>query len=313
MTSVPLSVIITIGSRHEDLGTICEGLRRALTPVAPGYEVVFVADASGPETRQQLQRVAKAFAEVRVIRLQRRMGEATALAIGAKSARGERLLTLDPYLHVAVEELPKLLEPLADGMDLVCAWRFPLRETGLGRVASNSFNAAARWLTKVPVHDLNCRARAMKRVVLEDMPIYGDLHRFLPIFASRRGYRWCEVQVPQQSGKHEIGALSFGSYFQRFLDLLTLAFLTRFAKRPLHFFGLLGASSFVIGLAVALHLVWLKVAEHTAIGHRPMLLLAVLLIVVGVQVASIGLLGELLIFTHARDLKDYVVEEEKGG
>ena len=166
MTSIPLSVIITVGSRHEELGAICEGLRRALTPVAPGYEVVFVADASGLETRRQLQRVAKDFAEVRVIRLQRRMGEATALAIGAKSARGEQLLTLDPYLHVAVEELPKLLEPLANGMDLVCAWRFPRQDTGLGRLASNGFNAVARWLTKVPVHDLNCRARAMKRRVL---------------------------------------------------------------------------------------------------------------------------------------------------
>jgi hypothetical protein len=211
-----------------------------------------------------------------------------------------------------MDELPKLLAPLSNGTDLVCAWRFPRLETGLGRLASNGFNAAARWLTKVPIHDLNCRTRAMRRQILEEMPVYGDLHRFLPIFASRRGYRWCEIQVPQQAGKREIGALSIASYLQRFLDLLTLAFLTRFAKRPLHFFGIVGASSFAIGMALSLYMLWIKFVVQSAIGHRPLLLLAVLLIVVGIQIASIGLLGELLIFTHARDLKDYVVEEERG-
>jgi len=306
----PLSVVITVGSRHEDLSGICQALRRVLTPLAPGYEVIFVADASGPQTRQALRRVAEQFAEARVIRLQRRMGEATALAIGAHSARGELLVTLDPYLHVAVEELPKLLAPLADGADLVCAWRFPRRDRGVSRLASDSFNAVARWLTKVPIHDLNCRTRAMRRRILEDMPIYGDLHRFLPIFASRRGYRWCEVQVPQQPGKQEVGALAAGSYVQRLLDLLTLAFLTRFVKRPLHFFGLVGLVSFLAGLAVSAALAYQKLALGEAIGHRPMLLLGVLLIVVGIQIASIGLLGELLIFTHARDLKDYVVAED---
>lgn len=140
--------------------------------------------------------------------------------------------------------------------------------------------------------------------------MYGDLHRFLPIFAARRGFKWCEVQVPQQSGKKEVGAFALSSYLQRLLDLLTLAFLTRFVRRPLHFFGLIGACSFFAGLLIALRLVYVKFFVNIGIGHRPLLLLAVLLIVVGIQVASIGLLGELLVFTHARDLEDYVVEEK---
>ena len=305
------SVIVPLGSRYEDLGAICLGLRQVLAARVTGHEVVFVDDSGTVETRQALRQTVERFPEVRVVRLQRRMGEAAALAIGAGSARGQVLATLDPYLHVAIEELPKLLEPLQHDMDLVCAWRWPRRESGLSRLASGWFNAAARWLTGVQVHDLNCRTRVMRRGVIEELPLYGDLHRFLPIFAARRGYRWCEVQVPQQAGKREVGAQDLRSYVGRLLDLLTLAFLTRFVKRPLHLFGLIGLVSFVSGAVIALHLTYVRLVLDQAIGHRPMLLLAVLLIVVGIQVASVGLLGELMVFTHARDLKDYVVEEER--
>ena len=306
-----VSVVVPLGLRHEDLSEICRSLRRVLRPLVGAYEVVFVDDGVGTQARRQLQAAGDAFSEVRVIRLQRRMGEATALAIGAHAARGALLVTLDPYLHVSVDELPKLLEPLRNGADLVCTWRHPRHDGGLGRLASEAFNAAARWLTKVPVHDLNSRTRAMRRVILQDLPLYGDLHRFLPIFAAQRGYRWCEIQVPQQPGKHEVGTFDVRSYVSRLLDLLTLAFLTRFVKRPLHFFGLLGLTSFLIGLVIALGLAYQKVALGLAIGHRPMLLLGVLLIVVGLQIASIGLLAEIMIFTHARDLTEYVVQEER--
>lgn len=312
MTHPQASVVILVGSRYEDLGEICHSLRRILSPRVDGYEVIFVDEATGPQTRLKLRAIGKQFPEVRIIRLQRNMGEATALAIGTQSARGDILVTLDPYLHVSLDELPKLLEPLRNGTDLVCAWRFPRHEGGLSRLASAAFNAAASWLTKVPVHDLNCRTRVMRRAILKDMPIYGDLHRFLPIFAARRGYTWCEVQVPQQPGKREVGALDIRSYVGRFLDLLTLVFLTRFVKRPLHLFGLIGVASFTAGMAISGVLAYQRFVLGMGVGHRPMLLLGILLIVVGIQVASIGLLGELMIFTHAKDLKDYVVEEEQG-
>jgi len=312
-TAPHASVIIPLGPRYEDLAEICRELGRVLTPVVGSYEVIIVDDATGPQTRQKVRALSGQFPEVRVIRLNRYVGEATALAIGAQSARGDILITLDPYLHVAVSELPKLVGRLRDGMDLVFAWRFPREERGLSRLASDGFNAIARWLTKIPVHDLNCRVRVMRREVMRDIPLYGDLHRFLPIFAARRGYRWCEVQVPPQPGKREVGAFDARSYVSRLLDLLTLAFLARFVKRPLHLFGLVGLVSLAIGLIIGAGLTYQKVVLDLAIGHRPMLLLAVLLIVVGIQVASIGLLGELMIFTHARELKDYVIEESLDG
>ena len=309
-SALGVSVLVPLGSRYEDLGEICQELRRVLGPLVARYEVIFVDDATGVETRQILGVVADRFPEARVIRLQRQMGEATALAICAQVARGEIVVTLDPYLHVSLRELPKLLAPLSDGMDLVCAWRHPRAEVGLSVLASRSFNAVARWLTGVRVHDLNCRTRAMRREVLTDMPIYGDLHRFIPVFASRRGYRWCEVQVPQQPGKQELGVWDPRSYIRRLLDQVTLAFLTRFVKRPLHFFGLVGLVSFAAGVAITGSLAYTKLVLGTAIGHRPMLLLGILLLVMGIQIASIGLLGELMIFTHARDLKDYVIHRD---
>lgn len=309
-TRLEASVIIPIGTRHENLEAICGALRRILAPIVAGYEVIFVDDATGPDTRKVLQAIRQQYSEAHVLKLQRPMGESTALAIGAHTARGAILITLDPYLHVSLEELPKLLGRLREGVDLVCAWRFPRRETGLSRFASTGFNASARWLTTVPVHDLNNRMRVMRREVLQELPLYGDLHRFLPIFAARRGYAWCEVQVPQQAGKQEVGAFDPKSYVQRFLDLLTLAFLTRFVKRPLHFFGLIGITAFMAGLGICGYLTYAKMVLGVGIGHRPLLLLGVLLLVVGIQIASIGLLGELLIFTHARGLQDYVVKED---
>ncbi len=308
-----LSVVIPLGARNESLGAICDSLHQTLTGLGKTYEVIFVDDGNGLALHQQLKQVTKARPQVRVMRLQRKMGEAIALAVGAQAARGEVIVTLDPYLHIAIDQLPKLIKPLEEeGMDLVCAWRHPRQEKGLGKLASDFFNAAASQLTGIEVHDLNCRMRVMRRQVPQELPMYGDLHRFLPIFAARRGFRWCEVQVPQQPGKQEVGAFAVQSYLQRMLDLLTLAFLTRFVKRPLHFFGLIGAASFFTGLLIALRLLYVKLIVNIGIGHRPLLLLAVLLIVVGIQVASIGLLGELLVFTHVRDLQDYVVEETVG-
>lgn len=307
--SPEVSVIVPLGSRSEDLDQICQTLRRVLTPVVRSYEVIILDEATGPQTRAKARELTDRYPEVRLIRLQRHIGESAVLAIGAQSARGELLITLDPYLHVSLEELPRLLEPLRNGTELVCAWRSPRLERGLSRLASDGFNAAARWLSKVEVHDLNCRIRAMRREVLQTMPIYGDLHRFLPIFASRRGYTWCEVKVPQQPGKWEVGAHDPRAYVRRFLDLLTLVFLTRFVKRPLHFFGLIGLTSLAAGLVIGSWLLYERLVLRESIGHRPMLLLAVFLLVVGIQIASTGLLGELMIFTHSRDLKDYVVKD----
>ncbi len=308
-----LSVVMLLGSRYEDLAGICDSLRRILTPSVGDYEVLIVDEATGSHTQARVRALAEQFSEIRVLRLHRHVGESAALAIAAQAARADLLLTLDPYLHVALEYVPTLLAPLANGADLVCAWRWPRSESRVNRMASAAFNGLAGWLTKTRVHDLNCRMRAMRREVLCELPIYGDLHRFLPIFAAQRGYRCCEVQVPQQPGKHEIGARSPASYVRRLLDLLTLAFLARFMKRPLHLFGLVGLASLLSGLAIGSYLIYTKVALGMAVGHRPLLLLAVLLVVIGVQIASLGLLGELMIFTHARQLSDYVVEEERGG
>ena len=311
MTATPqVSIVIPLGSRHADLTQLCEGLQRVLTPLIGHHEIIFIDDATGPETRQALAAARARYPEIRIIRLQRPMGESMALAVGTQSAHGQIIATIDPYLSVSLDELPKLLTPVLNGTDLVWGWRSPRQEKGLGLLASQLFNAAAAWLTKIPVHDLNCRMRVMRREVLVDLPVYGDLHRFLPIFAARRGYTWCEVQVPQQKGTQEVGAYDLRSYVGRLLDLFTLAFLTRFVKRPLHFFGLIGLVSFAIGAVLGSRLMYDKLVLDRAIGHRPLLLLAVLLIVVGIQVASIGLLGELMIFTHARDLKEYVVQED---
>ncbi len=221
-----------------------------------------------------------------------------------------RQLVLDGGHKIPMlQEVLKLLEELDKGFDFVAGWRYPRVDPLLNRMQSSAFNFLARRFTRAKFHDLNCKVRAMRRRVPDEIEIYGDLFRFLPILAERRGFRIAEVQLEHQQELGKVGFFGFGAYIRRILDLTTMFFLIKFTKKPLRFFGLVGFAFILVGVLICLYLTYEKLFAGQGLSGRPMLVLGVMMIVLGMQTISIGLIGEMIIFTHAKGMKEYQIDQ----
>ncbi len=307
--SVDVSIIVPVPSGDSALAAIVKGFGDELRRMGKSCEFVFVDDGVGDPLDAALRHAATQGYPVKVVRFNHRFGESVALSAGFEKAEGAVIFTSPPYLQVHPSEIAKMLRALEQGFDCVAAWRHPRVDPLLNRIQSRIFNGVTRLITKSRLHDLNCSLRALKRRVLEDVSIYGELFRFLPVIAERQGFKVTEVKVRHREEQGKTGFFGFGVYVRRFFDILTMFFLLRFMKRPLRFFGLCGLAFVAVGLAINVYLAVLKIAFDDKIADRPLLILGVLLMVLGFQTISIGLLGEIMIFTHARGLKEYQVEE----
>ncbi len=305
---VDISVVIPVSRNSGDLEEIYTRFSQELREAGQSYEFIFIDDGAGQETSQTLKGLQEQYPSVKVIKFNRVFGEAVALSVGFEKARGEIIITLASFMQVDPHDLHKLLEEIDAGCDLVIGWRYPRVDPVLNRWQSSVFNWITRRLTTVPLHDLNISLRAMRRKVFEAIPIYGDQFRFLPILAHRQGFRVKEVKVRHVEEMGQTGIYGIGSYVRRLIDILTLFFLVKFTKKPLRFFGLIGSALFGVGFLINLYLTVIRLMGNR-IGDRPLLLLGVLLIVLGIQTVSIGLVGEIIIFTHAKKIKEYHIEQ----
>jgi glycosyltransferase involved in cell wall biosynthesis len=306
--SVDISVVIPVSSEIGDLREIHRLFSEQLERYGRRYEFIFVADGVDPRTFELLEELRRRHADIRIIKFNRVFGEAISLSAGFEIARGEVIVTLASFLQTHPEDLPRLLQEVEAGADMVIGWRHPRIDPALNRWQSSVFNWITRRLTKFPLHDLNCSLRVMRRQVVSAIPVYGDQFRFLPILAHRQGFRVKELPVRHLEERGTTGLYGLGSYVRRLMDILTLFFLIKFTKKPLRFFGLIGSTLLGLGLIINLYLTVVRLLGQ-AIGDRPMLLLGVLLMVLGIQVVSIGLVGEIVIFSHAKKIKEYHIEK----
>jgi len=304
-----LSVIVPVGSRHSDIEQLyleyTSGLQ-ALGGVR--YEIIFVLDGPRPTVAAGLRKLLEEGADVTVIALTRPFGEATALTAGFQRASGAVIVTLPAYHQVEPTEIGKLVQTL-DRADLVIGHRTPRAGGRLESFRRAGFHKLIGAVTGQQYSDLGCSARAMKRRVLEEIALYGDQHRFLPVLAHCRGFRVLEVDVRQSKRDRFDGGYRPADYLRRTLDIFTIFFLARFTHKPLRFFGIVGATTFGVGALLTSWLVIERLFLDRALADRPALLLSSLLVVLGMQIFALGLLGELIIFTHARHIKDYQVDE----
>ncbi len=294
-----VSVVVPVFNERPALEELAAEIDAALAGM--DYEIIFVDDGSTDGSGAVLDRLAAADPRVRVIHFARNFGKATALAAGFAESAGDPIVTLDGDLQDAPHEIPRLLAALADGYDLVNGWKVVRQDPPTKVWPSRLFNLAVRALTGVRLHDVNCGLKAYRREVIERLSIYGELYRFIPILAAFEGFRVTEVPVahrPRRYGRSKYGARRF---LAGFLDLLTVAFLTRFSQKPLHIFGPVGLAALFGGLAVNLYLAYLKVALGEPIGTRPLLSLGVLLVLGGLQLLSLGLLGEMVLRAPPRE------------
>jgi hypothetical protein len=226
---------------------------------------------------------------------------------GFEQASGPIVLTLPAYYQIEPEEIGNLVAAL-ESADIVICRRWPRAGGLLERIRRGAFHRLVSWMTGLQLHDLGCTARAMKRQVLEEISLYGDQHRLLPALADRQGFRVLEIDVKQSAQDRFEGAYRTREYAHRVLDVFAVFFLVRFTKKPLRFFGMVGASTLSIGTILVIYLVIDRLFFGNALANRPALLLSSLLVVLGLQLFALGLLGELIIFTHAGGMKDYQVE-----
>jgi glycosyltransferase involved in cell wall biosynthesis len=304
---VELSVIVPVGRRHSDPAALHAEYKAGLDTLGQRYEMIFVLDGSREKFAAGLRTLLDAGQRFTVISLSRPFGEATALMAGFEHASGQTIVTLPAYHQIEATEIAKLVAGL-DSADVVVGRRWPRVGGPFERMRRAAFHGLLGWVTRLKFHDLGCGARALDRRVLEEIQLYGDQHRFLAVLADRQGFRVREVDVQQSPKDRFEGVYEPREYTRGLLDIFTVFFLVRFTKKPLRFFGMVGVTTFAVG---ALAVTWL-VIDRLFFGHalaeRPALLLASLLVVLGLQLFALGLLGELLIFTHARTIKDYQIE-----
>ena len=308
-----ISVVVPVYDEELTLALLYDELAAALEPLERPWEAVFVDDGSTDGSFAALTRLHAANDNVRVVRLRRNFGKAAALAAGFAQARGDDVVTIDADLQDVPAEIPRLVAKLDEGFDLVSGWKTTRRDPWPRRALSRLFNAVTSRISGLRLHDHNCGLKAYRAEVLAGLRIYGELHRFLPVLAHYRGYRVAELPVEHRPRPHGRSRYGRARYLRGFLDLLTVTFIGRYRHRPLHLFGGLGFLLGAVGFCVLAYLTVLK-ATGEAIGHRPLLLLGVLLVVVGLQLFSLGLLSEMVTSQHeertsSRDQESLRVEE----
>jgi dolichol-phosphate mannosyltransferase len=280
-------------NEERSVALLYDELEAALQPLGEEWEAVFVDDGSTDGSFAALTRLHAGHDNVRVIRLRRNFGKAAALATGFDNASGETVVTIDGDLQDDPAEIPRLLAKLAEGYDLVSGWKTHRRDPLRRRIPSRIFNWVTGRVSGLRLHDLNCGLKAYRAEVVQGMRLYGELHRFIPVLAHYRGFRATEIPVNHRPREHGRSRYGVERYIRGFLDLLTVSFIGRYRHRPLHLFGGLGLVLGTIGFVVLTYLTVLKALGH-AIGDRPLLTLGVLLVVVGLQFFSLGLISEML-------------------
>ena len=267
------------------------------------WELVYVDDGSTDDSYERLVELHRTHSNVRVVRHRRNFGKAAALSAGFAVAQGDVVVTIDADLQDDPAEIPQLLAKLDEGYDLVSGWKCTRRDPFARRLFSKIYNGTTAVVTGVHLHDMNCGLKAYRAEVLQNVRLYGDMHRFVPVLAHHLGFRTTEIPVnhrPRVAGKSRYG---LERYARGFFDLLTVAYLGRYRYRPLHFFGGIGMALAGAGTLILLYLTAIKIGG-AAIGGRPLLMLGVVLLVVGVQFFSIGLVGELLTSQHEERAAD---------
>lgn len=305
--TVEVSVVVPVVEPVEDLTELFRDYAAALRETQRSFELVFVLDDRFRHLVDPLRELKRDNPEVRIVVMGRSLGEAAALKAGASQARGSVLLTLAAHLQVESGGVRELLKELDQGYDLVVIRRHPRIDSLFNRLQSRVFHGIIRLLTGSKFRDLTCGSRAMRAEVFDELHLYGDFHRFIPILARQAGFRVKEVDVSQRVEDSRTRLLGPTSYLAGSLDILTLFFLTRFAHKPLRFFGTLGAATFGVGFAISAYLAFYRLMEYGGVADRPLLLLGILMMVFGVQSISIGLVGEIVIFTRARE-EEYRIE-----
>lgn len=304
-----VSVVIAVTENGVPVRQLVEAYGTPLRDAAYDHEFVFVLDGVSPAVEREVQEL-RASLPVDWVRLQGSgLGESIALSAGVGRAAGRFILNAPQYLQAEPADVVKVVQALEQGADFVTTWRHPRVDPWFNRLQSRFFNWVLRFVMGIRFHDLNSSLRGMRREVLEEVNVYGELYRFLPVLAQRQGFHVVEVKVRHREERGRKGFFGVGVYTRRLLDILAISFLTRFTQKPLRFFGMLGFASMLVGLALCAMPVWEKLTGEAGFQNRPVVVLGAILVAFGIQLIGFGLVGEIIIFTQAANLRGYKIQE----
>ena len=314
-----LSIVLPIYNECENVPRLYDELVPALEKLGRSFEIIAVDDGSCDESFARLKALHARDERLRVVRFRRNFGQTAAFAAGFSRARGDVVITMDADLQNDPADIPKLLAKIDAGYDVVSGWRQDRWKEGLLSFFTRRIpSATANWLisrvTGVYLHDYGCALKAYRSDVVREIRLYGDLHRFIPAIASYYGVDITEVPVNYRTRRFGKSKYGIGRTVRVLLDLLTVRFLLSYSTRPIHIFGLLGLLSVLLGMGIGVYLTVIKFLYGAALAERPLLLFAILLVMVGVQLVTMGLLGEMVVRTYyeSQNKPIYVVREELG-
>jgi glycosyltransferase involved in cell wall biosynthesis len=285
-----ISFVIPCLNEEESLELLYEGI---IANISYDYEVIFIDDGSTDRSREVIRRLHEKDEKVRMIAFRKNFGKAAALQAGFQNCRGDIVITMDADLQDEPAEINSFIDKIHEGYDVVSGWKFRRNDPLEKRLPSKLFNKVTAVLSGVKLHDFNCGFKAYRRDVVKSISIYGELHRYIPVLAHRKGFKITEIKVKHNERRFGKSKYGVERYLRGFFDSLTVAYFSRYYDKPMHFFGRLGLISGFVGFLVCLYLaiIWLM---GQPIGNRPLLMLGVLLIVVGMQFFSMGLIGDIL-------------------
>ena len=293
-----ISLIIPIYNESESISLLIDEIKQVMFLNKFDYEIIVVNDGSKDNSYSILKNLSNKTEELIAINLRKNYGQTAALAAGFDNASGQIVIALDGDLQNDPNDIPKLIEGIHDGYDLVCGWRFNRKDKLLDRrIPSKIANKIIGMVTGIYLHDYGCSLKAFKKEVIDDIKLYGELHRFIPVLADNEGAKIKEIKVNHRSRKYGSSKYGIDRTFRVLMDLLTVWFMNKFLTRPMYVFGFIGIISIISSLLISSYLIIIKFFGED-IGSRPLLIFALILGIAGIQLFSFGLLGELLMRTY---------------
>lgn len=307
-----ISVVIPAHNEEKNISQIHGELLKVLKRLNNNYEIIFVDDGSADNTLSELKKLRAKDKKVKIISFSKNFKKASALAAGLNRSSGKVIITMDADLQDNPDEIPKMLSKLSEGFDMVVGWKYPRKDPLHKIVSSKIFNIMIRLLMKLKIHDCDSNFRVIKKEVIPHLELYSGLYRYIPVIAQQKGFNVGEVKVNHRPRLHGKTKYGLKRLYTGFFDLMTIKFLLEYNNRPLHFFGGLGSIFLSLGLLAGAYLLYLKFFLNEMIGQRPLLILTILLIFLGTQFISIGLIGEMIANAGQKKKDEYVIKEEYG-
>lgn len=310
-----VTIVVPLLNEEESLPELCTWIERVVNEHHYSYEIILIDDGSTDSSWDVITSLSHTNPNIKGIRFQRNYGKSAALNEGFKAAKGDVIITMDADMQDSPDEIPELYRLIAiDGYDMISGWKKKRYDNTLTKnIPSRFFNWSTRRISKIPLHDFNCGLKSYKRKVVKSIEVYGEMHRYIPVLAKWAGFRKIGEKVVEHR-KRKYGTTKFGweRFVNGFLDLASIMFVSKYGKRPMHFFGLIGSLSFLIGLIMIMILIIGKIADpNKGLTNRPPFYISLTAMVIGTQLFMAGFLGE-LIARNAPGRNNYLIEQKIG-